>query len=50
MKKLISSFLAEMQPLWLKQRQQNDQGRDPPQYIEFAETPGRAATGTPDPV
>jgi hypothetical protein len=27
MKKLISSFLAEMQPLWLKQRQQNAIGR-----------------------
>ena len=27
MKKLISSFLAEMQPSWLKQRQQNTIGR-----------------------
>lgn len=36
MKKLISSFLAEMQPLWLKQRQQNAIGRrvERPEQLE----------------
>jgi hypothetical protein len=36
MKKLISSFLAEMQPLWLKQRRQNSIGRrtERPEQLE----------------
>lgn len=36
MKKLISSFLAEMQPLWLKQRRQNSMGRrtERPEQLE----------------
>lgn len=36
MKKLISSFLAEMQPLWLKQRRQNSLGRrtERPEQLE----------------